>query len=149
MKIQNTSGPVSLLNVGEITSLNSKRATIVFPDFSVRVFTRYQGQYCSEIRVWKLPPHSGFWSMFNTQNLVWAMYGDAAKAIHGFFTPPPVTHAQDKRSWLQVLCDGVSQCQNYEEVAQFLSNIEGMLHNDTEAICKLSTALNKSSDEGR
>lgn len=77
--------------------------------------------------------------MFNTKNLVWAMYGDAAKAIHGWFTPPPVTRADDNRHWLKVFADGVASCKNYEEVKVFLTDIEGMLAGDSEAMTKLAS----------
>jgi hypothetical protein len=124
--------------MGKITSINEKRATIEFSDFCVRVFAKYRGSYCSEIRVWKLPPGGGFLSMFNTKNLVWAMYGDTTKAIHGWFTPPPVTQPNDKRHWLQVFSDGIAGCKNYDEVKEFLADIEGMLAGDSKSMAKLA-----------
>ena len=124
--------------MGKITSINEKRATIEFSDFCIRLFVKYRGSYCSEIRVWKLPPGGGFLSMFNTKNLVWAMYGDATKAIHGWFTPPPVTQPNDKRHWLQVFADKIADCKNYDEIKEFLTDVEGMLAGDSKSMAKLA-----------
>jgi len=96
--------------MGRIISINEKRAMIEFSDFCIRLFVKYQGPYCVEIRVWKLPPGGSFLSMFNIKNLVWAIYDDAAKMIHGWFTPPPVRQPNDKRHWLQVFADKIARC---------------------------------------
>ena len=66
------------------------------------------------------------------------MYGDAAKMIHGWFTPPPVTQPNDKRHWLQVFADGIADCKNYDEIKEFLSDVEGMLNGDSKSMAKLA-----------
>jgi len=76
--------------------------------------------------------------MFNTKNLVWAIYDDAAKMIHGWFTPPPVTQPDDKRHWLQVFADKIADCKNYDEIKEFLTDIEGMLAGDSKSMAKLA-----------
>jgi hypothetical protein len=123
--------------MGKITSINEKRATIEFSDFCIRVFSKYRGAYCSAIRVWKLPPGGSFLNMFNTKNLVWAIYDDAAKMTHGWFTPPPVTQPNDKRHWLQVFANKISDCNNYDEIKEFLTDVEGMLAGDSKSMAKL------------
>lgn len=117
--------------MGKITSINQKRATIEFSNFCIRVFTKYEGPYCTEIRVWKLPPGGSFWSMFNTKNLVWAIYGDQAKVVHGWF-------AQKSQNWLQGLAQGVARCEDYDGVKEFLISVEGVINGDTEAMAKLA-----------
>lgn len=124
--------------MGKITSINGKKATIEFSDFCIRVFYKYQGAYCSEIRVWKLPPGGSFLSMFNTKNLVWAIYDDAAKMTHGWFTPPPITQSNDKRHWFQVFADKIADCKNYDEIKEFLSDVEGMLNGDSKSMTKIA-----------
>lgn len=133
--------------MGKITSINEKRATIEFSDFCIRVFSKYRGAYCSEIRVWKLPPGGSFISMFNTKNLVWAIYDDVAKMTHGWFTPPPVTQPNDKRYWLQVFADKIADCKNYDEIKVLLTDIEGMLAGDKDSMAKLGLALADSSNQ--
>lgn len=116
-----------------IISINKNRATIEFPEFCIRIFTKYRGNYCSEIRIWKLPPGGNFWHMFNTKNLVWAMYDNDAAGIHGYFTPPPITKPNDKRHWLEVLTNRIANCKNFDEIKSLLINIEGMLSGDVGA----------------
>jgi len=133
--------------MGEITSINKKRVTIEFSDFCIRLFVEYRGSYCSGIRVWKLPPGGNFLSMFNTKNLVWAIYNDAAKIIHGFFTPPPVTQSNGKRHWLKVLADKIADCKNYDEVKGFLVDVEGILAGDSKTMSRLVLGIDNKTDE--
>lgn len=126
-----------------IKSINEKRATIEFSDFCIRLFVKYQGPYCSEIRVWKLPPSGSFLSMFNIKNLVWAVYDDKARMVHGWFTPLPVISPNDKRYWLKVFADSIADCKNFDEIKEFLIDVEGMLSGDTKAMSKLAYKKSK------
>lgn len=119
------------MSMGKITSINQKRAIIEFSNFCIRVFTKYEGPYCTEIRIWKLPSRGSFWSMFNTKNLVWAIYGDQAKVVHGWF-------AQRSQNWLQELAQGIARVEDYDGIKEFLISVEGVINGDTEAMAKLA-----------
>lgn len=119
------------MSMGNITSINQKRATVEFPDFCIRVFAKYRGPYCTELRVWKLPPGGSFWHMFNTKNLAWAVYDDQAKTVHGWFSREP-------KGWLQAFVNGIAHCQDYDDVKGFLINIEGVINGDSGAMAEFA-----------
>lgn len=102
-----------------IKRLSSKQAIINFPDFDIRIFVKYRGAYCSAIRIWKLPPQSNFMSMFNTRNLIWAIYNRDATALHGWFNKEP--------NLLKALADKIVQCKNFDELKELLINFERIL----------------------
>lgn len=102
-----------------IKRLSPRQAIINFSDFDVRIFTKYKGVYCSEIRIWKLPPKSTFLSMFNTKNLIWAVYGKDATALHGWFNK--------ESNLLKAIVDKVVQCKNFEELKELLIDFERII----------------------
>ena len=102
--------------MGKIKQLSSRQAIINFPDFDIRIFTKYKGHYCSEIRIWKLPPKSSFLSMLNTKNLIWAIYNRDAKFLHGWFSKEP--------NLLEAITNKVIKCKNLEEFKELLIDFE-------------------------
>ena len=103
-----------------IKHLSSKQAIINLLDFDVRIFVKYRGVYCSAIRIWKLPTHSSFISMFNTKNLVWAIYNNDAKFLQGWFY-------KEEPNLLKALADKVVQCKNYVEFKNLLIDFEKII----------------------
>ncbi|MBY0309923.1 hypothetical protein K2Q16_02120 [Patescibacteria group bacterium] len=65
--------------------------------------------------------------MFNSNNLVWAVYGDDAKVVQGWFTPPPVSRSDDKRHWLNVLADEIEECENFDAIKEVLTDAEKII----------------------
>ena len=109
--------------MGEISSINNKlgKADIILDDVLIRLFIKYHNGICSEIRVWKLPLKRSFWSMFNTKNLVWAIYGDTTKFIHGWFA--------NEGDFLKVLTDKIVKCNNFTELKELLLDLENLVNN--------------------
>ena len=107
--------------MGKIFSINHKfgKADIILDDGLIRLFVKYHKGICSEIRIWKLPSKRSFWSMFNLKNLIWAIYNDEAKYIHGWFAK--------EGNFLEVLAEKVEKCNNYEEVRKLLIEIENIM----------------------
>jgi hypothetical protein len=78
-------------------------------DFTVKILFRYKGSNCERINVWRLPGKGSLWSMLNTKNLVWSLRGEYATMVQGWFTPPPVTRADDKRAWYEIFSSQMSK----------------------------------------
>ena len=71
--------------MGKIESIKHGQARIILDDYYIRLFVKYKGVYCSEIRIWKLTKSHTFLNMFNSKNIFWAVYNDQAKCLHGWF----------------------------------------------------------------
>ena len=56
--------------------------------------------------------------MFNLKNLIWAIYNDDAKYIHGWFAR--------EGDFLEVLASKIGKCNNYEELKRLLIKIENI-----------------------
>ena len=106
-------------NIAKIKRLSSKQAIINFSDFDIRIFIKYKGPYCSEIRIWKLPPKSNFLSMFNTKNLLWAIYNQDAKFLHGWFS--------EEGNLLEAITNNVAKCKNFDELKNLLIQFEKII----------------------
>lgn len=106
--------------MGKILLINHKfgKADIALDDELIRLFTKYRNGICSEIRIWKLPLKRSFWSMLNFKNLIWAIYNDDAKYIHGWFAK--------EGDFLEVLARKIEKCNNYEELKKLLIQIENI-----------------------
>jgi hypothetical protein len=107
--------------MGKLLSINHKfgKADIALDDVLIRLFVKFQDGICSEIRVWKLPLKGSFWSMFRLKNLIWAIYRNDAKYIHGWFTR--------EGNLLEVLAATIERCNNYEELKNVLNEIENII----------------------
>ena len=106
--------------MGKISSINHKfgKADIALDDRLIRLFIKYRNGICSEIRIWKLPLKRSFWSMFNLKNLIWAIYNDDAKYIHGWFAK--------EGDFLEVLAREIEKCNNYDEFKKLLIKMENI-----------------------
>ncbi|OHB66440.1 MAG: hypothetical protein A2Y77_03820 [Planctomycetes bacterium RBG_13_62_9] len=102
-----------------IQRLSPRQAIINFPDFDIRIFVKYRGRYCSAIRIWKLPPRSTFLSMMRSDRLIWAVYGDDAKRLHGWF------HSDG--DLMKTLASKIGQCKDYEELKGVLIDCERIM----------------------
>jgi len=105
--------------VSRIKHLSSRQAIINFPDFDIRIFVKYRGAYCSAIRVWKLPPQSSSLRMLNFKNLIWAIYDENAKYLHGWFCK--------EGNLLEALASKVVQCKDFEELKGLLTDFERIM----------------------
>lgn len=107
--------------MGKISSINHKfgKADIVLDDGLVRIFVKYNNGICSEIRVWKLPLKRSIFSMFNVKNLIWAVYNNDAKYIHGWFAK--------EGDFLEVLSRKIEKCNNYGNLKDLLIKIENIV----------------------
>lgn len=103
-----------------IKRLSPRQAIINFPYFDIRIFTKYKGVYCSEIRIWKLPPKSTFLSMFNTKNLIWAIYNQDAMTLHGWFNKEHIV--------LKAIVDKIIQCKDFKEIKKLLIDFEKIIN---------------------
>lgn len=110
---------LAIRSMTTIKRLSRRQAIINFPDFDVRIFTKYKGVYCLEIRIWKLPPKSTFLRMFNTKNLIWAVYGKGATVLHGWFNK--------ESDLLKAIANKVVQCKNFEELKELLIDFEEIM----------------------
>jgi len=106
-----------------IKRLSPRQAIINFPDFDIRIFTKYKVTYCSEIRIWKLPHKSTFLSMLNTKNLIWAVYGKDATTLHGWFNKEP--------NLLKAIAGKIVQCKDFEELKELLIDFEKIISGKT------------------
>jgi len=106
--------------MGKISSTNPKfgKADIVLDDGLIKIFVKRHNGICSEIKIWRLPLKRSFWSMFNLKNLIWAVYNDDAKFIHGWFAR--------EGDFLVVLAKEIEKCNNYEELKKLLIKIENI-----------------------
>jgi hypothetical protein len=106
--------------MGKLLSINHKfgKADIALDDGLIRLFVKFQDGICSEIRVWKLPLKGSFWSMFRPKNLIWAIYRNNAKYIHGWFAK--------EGNFLEVLTAKIERCNNYDELKNVLIEIENI-----------------------
>ena len=102
-----------------IKRLSPRQAIINFPDFDVRIFVKHRGPYCSAIRIWKLPPRSTFLSMMKSGRLIWAVYDDNAKAVHGWFYKEP--------NLMEALAKSVTRCRDFTELKELLIGLEGLM----------------------
>lgn len=125
--------------MSKIESLKATRARIKLSDCLIRVFVDYKNNYCVGIRVWKLPIKNNFWAMFNTKNLIWAIYGDDAMVVHGWFLSQPLTKESDKReNWFHVFIEDMAQNENFDDIKKFLINVEGVVNSEADAMIRLS-----------
>jgi hypothetical protein len=107
--------------MGKVLSINHKfgKADIALDDGLIRLFVKFQDGICSEIRVWKLPLKGGFWGMFRLKNLIWAIYRNDAKYIHGWFAR--------EGNFLEVLSTKIERCNNYDELKNALIEMENII----------------------
>ncbi len=105
--------------MGKIESIRFGQARIIFDDFCVRLFVKYKGSYCSEIRIWKLPKSNNLFSMFNSKNLFWAVCDDAAKFLQGWF--------YEEGDLLYTLARKIEKCSNEDELKRLCFNFENII----------------------
>jgi len=105
--------------MGKIESIRFGQARIIFDDFCVRLFVKYKGNYCSDIRIWKLPKSNNLFSMFNTKNLFWAVCDDVAKALHGWF--------YKEGDLLNTLAHKIEKCSNEDDLKRLCLNLENIV----------------------
>ncbi|MDH4241619.1 MAG: hypothetical protein OEW48_18835 [Phycisphaerae bacterium] len=61
--------------------------------------------------------------MINTKNIIWAIYNDNAKYLHGWFYKEP--------NLLKAITDKVVQCKNFEELKKLLIDFERIISGET------------------
>ncbi len=105
--------------MGKIESIRYDQARITLDDSCVRLFVKYKGKYCSDIRIWKLPKSNNLFSMFNSKNLFWAVCNDAAITLHGWF--------DKKGNLLTILANKIERCSNEEDLKRFCLNLENII----------------------
>ena len=57
--------------------------------------------------------------MFNTKNLIWAVYGKDATALHGWFNK--------ESNLLKAVTDKVVQCKSFDELKELLIDFEKII----------------------
>jgi hypothetical protein len=104
--------------MGRIEKQNSfmGQARIILDDAQIRIFIKKRNNFAKEIRIWRLSKKHPFLSMFNSHNLMWAVYGDVASAIHGWF-------AKDG-DLLAVMTEKIGKLSNTKELKRFLIEVE-------------------------
>ena len=111
-----------------IKRLSPIQAIINFPSFDIRIFVKYSGAgaYCSAIRIYKLPPRSSVLSMFKDlvkrKSLIWAIYGEDAMRLHGWFSK--------ESDLLETLASIVVRCKDFEELKELLIDLERIMHGE-------------------
>jgi len=105
--------------MGKIESIRHGQAKIILDDYYIRLFVKYKGRDCSEIRIWKLPKSHTFLSMFNTKNIFWAVYKDDAKSLHGWF--------YKEGDLLSTLTHKIENCNNEKDLKRLCLNLENIL----------------------
>ncbi|MSU55305.1 MAG: hypothetical protein EXS46_02075 [Candidatus Taylorbacteria bacterium] len=98
------------------------QSIISFSDFDIRLFVKYQNGLANKIRVWKLHKDSSFLQMFNTKNLIWAIYNQDAKYLHGWFFK--------EGDFSQVLTKKIANCSSFEELQQQLIELENIIRGE-------------------
>lgn len=105
--------------MGIIESIKSNQARITLDDFSVRLFVKYKGNHCSDIRIWKLSKSNILFGMFNSKNLFWAVCDEAAISIHGWFCK--------EGDLLNVIAHKIEKCSNESELKRLCLNLENIV----------------------
>ena len=105
--------------MGEIKSIQGNQARIIFKDFCIRLFVKYKGNYCSDIRIWKLPKSSVLLGMFNSNNLFWSVCDEDAISIHGWFYKEGIL--------IDVLANRIARCSDENELKRFCLNLESII----------------------
>jgi len=105
--------------MGKIESIRHSQARIILDDYYVRLFVKYNGSYCSEIRIWKLPKFHKLLSMFNPKNIFWAIYNDEAKFLHGWF--------YKDGNLLNTLAYKIERCDNEKDLKRLCLNLENII----------------------
>ena len=105
--------------MGKIESIRSSQARIILDDCYIRLFVKYKGVYCSEIRIWKLPKSHIFLSMFNPKNIFWAVYGDMAKMLHGWFSK--------EGNLITALAHKIELCSDEKDLKRLCLNLENII----------------------
>ncbi|HOW60550.1 MAG TPA: hypothetical protein P5548_01490 [Candidatus Moranbacteria bacterium] len=105
--------------MGVIESIGANRARIIFDDFCVRLFLKYKGNYCSDVRIWKLSKSNILFGMFNSKNLYWAVCDEAANSLHGWF--------YKEGDLLKSLAHRIEQCSNENELKRLCLNLENII----------------------
>lgn len=93
-----------------------RQSIINFNDFDIRVFVKYRNGLANQVRIWKLPPNSKFWHMFNSKNLIWFISEQKAKYLHGWFS--------EEGNLLEILTKKIANCKNFEEFTNLLLDFE-------------------------
>lgn len=124
--------------MNNIRRLTSKQAIINFGDSDIRIFIRYRRPYCSAIRVWKLQSRSSYLSMLKTSRLIWAVCGDEAKFLHGWF--------YRDGDLMKTLAGKVSQCKDFEELKGLLIDCERIIYGETPSSRLLNSFHDKHAD---
>lgn len=104
--------------MGKIESIRGSQARIILDDYYIRLFVKYKGRYCSEVRIWKLPKSHTFLSMFNAKNIFWAVYNDEAKTLHGWF--------YKEGNLLSALAHKIEKCDNEKDLKRLCLNLENI-----------------------
>ncbi|MBL7189314.1 MAG: hypothetical protein ISS70_23545 [Phycisphaerae bacterium] len=107
-----------------IKRLSPVQAIINFPDFDIRIFVKYSGAgaYCSAIRIYKLPPQSSFLSMLRRKSLIWAIYGEDAIRLHGWFSK--------ESNLLEALASKAVRCKDFGELKELLIDLERIMRGE-------------------
>ena len=116
--------------MGKIESIRRSQARIILDDCYIRLFVKYKGVYCSEIRIWKLPKSHILLSMFNPKNIFWAVYDDTAKMLQGWFFK--------EGDFLTTLAQKIEMCSNENDLKRLCLNLENI-------ISKIENIISKSS----
>ena len=107
--------------MGKIGSIKFGQARIILDDACVRLFVRYKGNYCSDIRIWKLPKNNNLFAMFRSKNLFWAVSDNTAKTLQGWF--------YKDGDLLKTLANKIAQCSNEKELKRFCFDLENIFTN--------------------
>jgi len=102
-----------------IKQQSSRQSIINFGDFDIRIFVKYKNGLANEIRIWKLPSNSSFLRMLNAKNLIWAIYNQDAKYLHGWFSK--------EGNFSETLTRKVANCLNFEELKKLLLDFEKII----------------------
>lgn len=102
---------------------SSLQSIINFDGFDIRIFVKYKSGLANEIRVWKLPPNSNFFHMLNKKNLIWAIYDQNAKYLHGWFSRDG--------NFSETLTQKIANCSNFEELKKLLLDFEKIIQGET------------------
>jgi hypothetical protein len=108
--------------MGKIESIRFGQARITLDDCCIRLFVRYKGKYCSDIRIWKLPKSNNLFSMFKSKNLFWAVCEDASQYFQGWF--------YKEGDLLTTLANKIEKCSNEGELKDFVLISKILLQRD-------------------
>jgi hypothetical protein len=104
--------------MGKIQSIKLDQARIVLDDCSIRLIVKYKGVYCSEIKIWKLPKSGNLLSFLNNKNLYWAVYGETAKFLQGWYYQDDL---------MKLLSQKVERCANEADLKRLCLDLENIL----------------------